>query len=256
MKSILTLALAILMSVGLSAQNIIDKHFEQYKSQDNFTTVHVSSKMFELAGYIDFETDDSDIQEIRDFITTITSFDMIAGREVENARSSYRSAIKKVENSHEELMRVDDKEGSFTFFIDEKRGVVREVVMVGTTDQELIIFSLTGKMDLRELSKMANKMQKVGFSKLDMIEEHGAAHMRVYPNPAHAGHELTVEIPSNMAGGEARVFDMNGRIIKSYDVESGKQAMPTSGLSDGNYVLEVIKDGVTLKKRFVIQSKS
>ena len=254
MKYLLSFALAFVFSMTMMAQNIVDTKFNEYKALDNYTSVKVSAKMFELAGYIEFDENDAEMNELKDFIETITAFNMIAGRQVENPKSHYELGIKTVSTTHEELMRVDDKAGSFTFFIDETKGLVHELVMVGTTEAEFIVFSLTGKMNLRDLSKMTSKMQNMGFSKLDMIEKHGAAHLEVYPNPSSAGDEMTIKVPEHLMNGEARLYDMNGKAVKNFKIQNNEESLNTSRLQNGNYILEITKDGVTMKKRVVIQA--
>ena len=78
-----TFTLCLMFLVGsMMAQNIIDEHFLPYKNQDNFTTVHVSSKAFELTSYFELDEAPDEFQEFKDFLSTVSSFDMIAGQEV------------------------------------------------------------------------------------------------------------------------------------------------------------------------------
>lgn len=255
MKSLTAVLIAIFATTSLFAQNIIDDQFSQYKVLENFTNVQVSSKMFELAGYIEFDESDEDLSELKEMISTIDAFQLIAGRALENPMPMYKDALAKVSKSHEELMRVTDKEGKFSFFIDEKRGVVREIVGIGTTEQELIIFSFTGKMNLKQLGKMANKMQSDGVPFFNKLKEHKASEVNIYPNPVEGGDDMTIEMPDNLTGGQATVYDMKGQVMQSFDITSEKQTIPTRGLPSGSYVVEMRNEGVVLKKRMVVQSK-
>ena len=255
MKIISSFILTLFIASTLFGQNIIDKHFEAYKSMENYTNVSMSSKMFELAGYIEFDENDKELNELKEFITTIDALNLIVGREVENPKNKYASALSKVSNSHEELMRVDDNDDSFTFLINENRGVVKEFVMIGTTDQELFILSLTGKMNLRDLSKLAGKMQSHGLSQMQMFDDHRVEDVKVYPNPSAPGENITVEIPENMVGGTATLFNMNGGAVTTVDIENMTQNISTKGLAAGSYVVHLNKEGVTMKKRVIVQSK-
>ena len=255
MKTIVNIFLAIILATPLFGQNIIDKHFETYKTQENFTAVNVSAKMFELAGYLDFDENDNELNELKEIISTVEAFNLIVGREVKDPIKKYSSAVKKVAASHEELMNVQDNGDRFTFFIDESKGVVRELVMIGTTDQELFIASITGKMNLRDVSKMFNKIQSSGFSHMKMLNDHGAADVKVYPNPTDAGNALTVEMPKHLIGGKATLYNMNGKSVQTFDITNSTQEMTTSGVTTGNYILELKHEGVSMKKRVSIQSK-
>ncbi len=255
MKTITSVILALVFSTTMFAQNVIDKEFKNLKEQENYTSVNVTSKMFELANYLETDEDNAEMKELKEFITTISEFNLIAGREVANAKAEYSQALTKVEDDYEELMNVEDKKGSFTFFIDEQGGIVNEVVMVGTSDEkELIIFSLTGQMNLRQLSKMASKIQMDGFAEMAILTESGATEVKVYPNPA-TDEELNIEVPANLVGGTATLINMDGQAIKSYKVENEEQTIATMGVPSGHYVLEIKHEGVTVKQRVVVQSK-
>ena len=52
----LFLALVFISSLGLQAQNdAISRYFDQYVEDENFTTVYVSPKMFQILGKLDLE---------------------------------------------------------------------------------------------------------------------------------------------------------------------------------------------------------
>ena len=95
-------------------------------------------------------------------------------------------------------MSVKDQDGNFTFYVDENNGIVYELVMVGGTDKEFMVFSLIGEMDLRQIGKMSQKIQMNGFDQMTKIFDHGAADLNVYPNPAGSGTDFNVEVPSEM----------------------------------------------------------
>ena len=107
----LTVCMIALVGVAFG-QNIIDKHFSAYKSQEKFTTVHITSKAFELSAYLEFEDENGDFEEFRQFLSTVKSFDMIAGREVGDAARKYNSALRKVKGTHEEIMHVTEDDGN------------------------------------------------------------------------------------------------------------------------------------------------
>lgn len=256
MKSVIAFTVALCFTVASFAQNVIDKHFSMYKDNENFTSIQVTGKMFELSGYIEIDSEDEDLAEIKDFVNTINSFNLIAGDNVENVTTAFKSAVKKVSATHEELMRIDNKDGNFAFYINERNGIVKEVVMVGRGTEELIIFSLMGDMNLRDIGQMANSIQQGGLSKLDMIGKHGVDQVKVYPNPTSAGDDITVDIPEALMGGTASITDMNGRVIKTVNIDNEQQTFSTRKLSSGNYVISLQKDEVTINRQFVVRGRS
>lgn len=253
MKQIgVTLFALILTGVAFS-QNIIDKHFESYKAQENFTTVHVTSKAFELSAYLEFETENEDLEDFRKFLTTVKSFDMIAGREVENTARKYNSALRKVQTTHEELMHIDEEDGQFTFLIDEYNGIVKELVMVGSGDNNLVIFSLTGEMDINQLSKMSSMMRANDNVQLRKLDANGLNDVKAYPNPVRKGGYITVEVPAEMANGTASLININGVTVKNYALSGTRQKLETTGLAAGTYIMVFQTENVRIRKKLIVR---
>ncbi|MEM7370377.1 MAG: DUF4252 domain-containing protein [Bacteroidota bacterium] len=253
MKRILIVSLVIsILSIAFAgAQNVIDQHFQQYQ-QDNFTNIHVTSKMFELASYVELEDDSDDMQEMLEFVRTINTFDMIVGHEMDNSQTDYDRAIRTVSREFEELMRVNDEDGNFTFFIDETKGVVHELVMVGMAPKVFLIFSLTGNMDLSQLSKMSKWIQTKEFDQMKKLSEHKVGEVKVYPNPAKINTQLNLEIPDEMKGGTATLYNVNGAVIRRIDLNDVKLGLRTNDLNSGLHILELNKNGVTIKKKLML----
>lgn len=252
MKRILIIALSILLALPAVAQNVIDQHFKQYQQQDNFTSIHITAKMFELASYVELEDASEDLQEMLSFIRTMNTFDMIVGQEIANSQSDYDRALRTVSREFEELMHVEDEEGNFTFFIDETKGVVHELVMVGMGAEEFLVFSLTGNMDLRQLSEMAKWVQAQEFDQMKKLSDHKVGEVNVYPNPAKINTQLNLEIPEEMKGGTATLYNVNGAVIRRLDLNDVKLGLRTNDLNAGLHILELNKNGVTIKKKLML----
>jgi len=253
MKNIAFLFVFSLMSSITFGQNIIEEKFSTYKSQDNFTSVFVSSKMFQLAQYIEVDESDDDLNDFKEMISSIHSLNMIVGEDVNNALGEYQLGVQKVNGSHEELMSVDSKDGNFAFFIDESGGVVHELVMIGAEKAKFIVLSLVGEMDLRQLSKLSHKMQGEGFQDLSKIFDHGAEQVKVYPNPATSSTSVKIEVPEEMVGATATVVDFSGKVIHRFPVSSTVNEINTESYAQGRYVIELQKEKVRMKKKLIIQ---
>jgi len=250
MKNFILIAVFAFFSASLFSQNIIEREFSHYVDQENTTSVFVSGKVFEFASYI--ETNEPEFEELKDFITTIESFNLIAVQEHPTPRDEYIAATKNVGSEYEELIRVTDKEGNITVYIDEANGIVTELVGIANGEKEFIVFSLYGRMDLNQIGEIAGKLQSDGFEQLSVIREHKATKVKVYPNPTNAADGFTLEVPENMDGGTATVYDMNGAKVNSFPLRTGEQNMETAGYAPGNYVVELVKEGVSIKKKLII----
>ena len=61
--------------------------------------------------------------------------------------------------------------------------------------------------------------------------------INVYPNPVISSFELTV--PDELIGNTASLFDVFGKQVKSFVVNSGKMQVDVSGLTGGVYILNI-----------------
>ena len=236
---------------ALSAQsNVISEHFSDFQEREDFIKISVTGKIFQLMAHIETETEEE--EELKEFVSSINSFHMVIGEEPVFGKSDFRAALKRVNSDYEELMSIEDKEGTFNFLIDEKNGVVREFVMVGIADDDLIIFSLTGDMDLGQLSRVGSKIQADGFQYLEKLDENVMDELKVYPNPVQENNDLNIVIPEDYIGGTAVIYDIRGRIVMSYSMGLRKQRIELSNMPAGQYVIEFENNGLSQSRKLEV----
>ena len=250
-KIFIFIAVMTAYSFGFS-QNIIDKHFSHYKNQDNITSVSISGKMFQIASQIELEVEGKDTKQLQDMVSRIESFNMIVGEEMPDSKSDYKQGISKVQTSHEELMRVNNKEGNFMVKIDEQDGLVREVIMIGQSEKNFIAFSLMGRIQLDELGEVISEINDHGLDEIENIFDNKIDEFKVYPNPSKNSSDIRIDIPEEMLGARIVVTDMNGKLIGEYPAESSKEQLRASNLKNGSYIIQLVKDDVKLTKKFII----
>ena len=253
MKQIITLlSVCAFISTGL-AQSAIDDHFSQFAEDPNTTNISVTGKMFELISSLNIEsdTDQEEIDEMKSFLGSITSFRLIAGEEVNNAQSQFLNGDRNLSSTHEELIRVDDKKGKFCLYIDEEDGVVHEVVGLGWEKDDLMVFSLLGTLRLEQVGHIIEKIDDSGFNQFSKIKDVKAADVKVFPNPVSSS-TFTLETPQDFEGSIASLYDANGSMVKTFKINQSKQALDINGVSAGTYIIRVEKDGITIKKKLVI----
>ncbi len=245
--------MALMMVSTISAQNIIDEHFSAYKAQEDYTKIHVTGKMFQMASDIEIETDSEEIGDVQELLSGIKSFSMIMGPEESEAKSKYLSGAQLIQDSHEELMSVDDQQGSFSFYIDEVDGIVNELVMIGAAKGQFMVATLNGQMNLKKLGQITKQIRQEGFGPMSKVFDHGADEVKLYPNPASLDDEVKLDIPENLIGGQMTIFDLSGAVILKEDIGARDKVISTSGLTSGQYVVELEHDNVRIKKKMVIR---
>jgi len=180
-KNVVILSL-LMTPVFMFAQSI----FEKYEDMEHVTSVVVNQKMFKMLANIDIQTNDPDSD---DFINQVKMLDNLTVFTTDNmgVSSSMKKDVEKyIKNSKlEELMRIKDGDQTVNFFVLEGKDEnhVKELLMFvnGLGDLtknenisingkqrviETVLLSLTGDIDLREVSRLTNQLNVPGGEQL------------------------------------------------------------------------------------------
>jgi hypothetical protein len=169
MKKLIALFTAVLLAGILNAQSLVSTEFSDYESNENFTRVSISKKMFELIANLD--PDDDDEKDLIESVSRLDGLKIIVADSSENPAALYKETMKRIPNRFEELMTVNDESEKIIFMIDEKDGVVKELIMVLKGDNEFVLLDLFGDIDLNEVAKISRKMNIDHMEKLEKIDE-------------------------------------------------------------------------------------
>ena len=179
--TVILLMAIMLLPLTSMAQDI----FAKYAENPDVTYVSIKPKMFQMLAKMDINTDDPETQEYVKMVNSITSFKVITtdnkaiSTDVTNWVNSRKSAL-------EELMVVKDdgvnmtfyvKEGrdsdhvsEFLMFVDGLSAITKDanIEMNGKKREfETVVVSLTGDIDLNQISKLTQKMNIQGGEHLE-----------------------------------------------------------------------------------------
>ena len=172
-KNILTTVFALILCIGfMQAQDAIDKYFNQYADNPNFTSIVVSSKMFEL--FANIQTDSPDNSDFKEAIKGLKGIRILSYDQNDFADATvtdYKNALKKVGPEYEVLMSIDDKDEKLRFYILEKNEVINELFMIVGGKGNLFLMSLVGDIDLARMSRLSKKMNINGMNYLENLDE-------------------------------------------------------------------------------------
>ncbi len=172
MKKLMIGAVMMVLSMAANAQgDAIAKFFTKYQDDETFTQVKVSQKMFGL--FTNMDVDKPEDKEIIDAISKIQGLRVLAKHETRDSRTLYKEALSLIPNTYEELMSVRDKDKDMKFYIKEiSSGKIGELVMVMGGNDEFMLLTLFGEIDLKKISSIGKKMNIEGLDKLEKIKDH------------------------------------------------------------------------------------
>lgn len=170
MKKLIIIAL-VLVAAQVQAQDAITKFFSKYQNDDTFSQVTISSKMFSL--FADLEVETPEDKEIVNTINKLKGLRILSKNDTRNARELYKEAFTLIPvKDYEELMTVRDKDADMKFFIkDDGKGKVSELLMVMGSNDDFMILSLFGEIDLKQISRLGRKMDIGGLDKLENMDK-------------------------------------------------------------------------------------
>lgn len=170
MKKVFFLAIA-LLPLSLFAQNSVQSFFDKYAGRTGFTTVKISPKMFDLIASI--EVDDTDMSIVKDITgVNVLVYEPAEGKTSDMADKLYAEAKMLVNSGYEELMSVIEESTDIRILAKSAgQGIVSDLLIVGKDDGEFIYVSVSGKMDIKKISSLANDTDIKGLDHLKDLDD-------------------------------------------------------------------------------------
>ncbi|PZW37763.1 uncharacterized protein DUF4252 [Mesonia algae] len=173
MKKSIILVLAIMLApIFSNAQS----KFERYEKMRDVNAMVITSNMFKLLAEIDLDSDDPEMQQYINLIENLKDIKVIS---TEN--TSIGAEMKKDFDSHinsgslEKLMSFKDDNKNVQFYSKpgSKKNFVSQLMMLmqGSEDGKpiTVVLSITGDIDLKEVSKLAKDLEVPGAEELEKV---------------------------------------------------------------------------------------
>ena len=171
MKKLMIGAVVMVWSIAASAQNdAIAKFFSKYQGDETFSQVTISGKMFSMMANLTGDTEEE--KAMINSISKIKGLKILSKSETRDSRELYKEAISMIPTgSFEELMAIRDKDKDMKFFTKEAGGKISELVMVMGGNEEFMVLTLFGEIDLKEISKIGKAVNIDGLENLEKIKD-------------------------------------------------------------------------------------
>jgi len=176
MKKLVILVALIIAPMLVSAQNA----FDAFEDENDVTSVVVTKNMFKLLSKIDLNSDDPETKEYLALVNNLDNIKIYTTENMDVAKRMDAAVQKYVKNSKglSELMRVKDDGKNIKFYSREGKNenFVSELLMHLTGniegEERSIIMSITGDIDLKQISKLTSDLNMPGSKELKNVEKH------------------------------------------------------------------------------------
>lgn len=167
----LMVGVVMMMSVMANAQSdAIVKFFSKYQNDESFSQVTISGKMFSMMANIDGNTPEE--KTMISAISKIKGLKILKKDDTRISRELYKEAMAMIPSGEfEELMTIRDKDKDMKFFTKESGGKISELVMVMGGNDQFLVLTLFGEIDLKEMGKIGRSVNIDGLQNLDKLKD-------------------------------------------------------------------------------------
>jgi len=177
-RTLINFAVTALMLLPLTifAQNsAADNVFDKYSGKDGYTSIDISKGLFEL--FAEIEADDPDFDEFQKAIDGLESMRLLAysiegDKGTTAEKDAFMSAIKNGVSlkDFDELMVVRDDDAKINFYAKSKGQIITEMIMIVDGNDEAVLLSLFGNIDLKHIAKLGAAMNMGGMDYLGKMQ--------------------------------------------------------------------------------------
>ena len=165
----------VMLPVFLVAQNDFDKLYKKYAGKDGVTSINISPEMFSFLGAIDMSDSSEDAKEAQYAMQQLSGLKMLVfeNGEKKNLENFYKEIKKSIDiDSYSELMSVNDNESDVKFLAKKTaEGRVSELLMIVKGDDDVVVMSMLGDMDMKTISGIGKSLDMKGMENLEKIDE-------------------------------------------------------------------------------------
>ena len=153
----------------MGQNSAVDKVFDKYSGKEGYTTVYISSFMFNMLNSL--ETDDPEFDEFKKATAGIQSIKILTqdGGDSEAFGAELLEMLPRSE--YKEMMVVKDQDEDVLFLAREENGKITEFLLIVSGGGEDALIAIQGDIDLESISSIAAGLDMPGFENLEDIED-------------------------------------------------------------------------------------
>ncbi|MCK4747645.1 MAG: DUF4252 domain-containing protein [Bacteroidales bacterium] len=162
-------ALILLSLVTFGQKSAVDKVFDKYSGKDGYTTVYISSFMFNLLSSL--EVEDPEYDEFKKATSGINSIKILTQEGSGSVSFGEELLDMLPRNEYQEMMKVKDGDEEVLFLAREADGRISEFLLIVSGGSDDVLIAITGDIDLESLSSIASGLDMPGMENLEELEE-------------------------------------------------------------------------------------
>ena len=161
--------LMIFTLTAFSQKSAVDKVFDKYSGQEGYTTVYISSFMFNLLNSL--EADDPEYNEFKKATSGISSIKILT-QEGSNSESFGKELLSMLPRTeYKEMMVVKDHDEEVLFLAREDGGKITEFLLIVSGGGDDALIAIQGDIDLESISSIASGLNMPGLENLEDLKE-------------------------------------------------------------------------------------
>jgi hypothetical protein len=170
MKRIILGGMLMLFTLSAFGQkSAVDKVFDKYSGKDGYTTVYISSFMFNMMSNL--ETDDPDYNEFKKATAGINSIKILT-QDGGNSAAFGSELINMLPRSeYKEMMVVKDQEEEVLFLAREEGGKITEFLLIVSGGGDDALIAIQGDIDMESIAKIASGLDMPGLENLEDMDQ-------------------------------------------------------------------------------------
>jgi len=169
--SILIVAFHFMATPLLAQGDAISNYFDQYVDDEKFTMVYISPKMFSLISKLDIDDmDDEEAEIVMDMVSDLRGLRVLTTDHT--PEKYYKEALEKINTSeYDILMSVRDRDENVQFLVKDEGDVIDELLLLVGGDDEFVLISFLGKIDLDKISELSKVIDINGTNHLEKLDD-------------------------------------------------------------------------------------
>jgi len=157
------------------AQSDFSKLYDKYAGQDGFTSINISPEMFKFLSSIDMNDSADDAKDVQNVMQQLEGLKMLVYEKPEgkDAINFYDDIISSMSlKNYTELMTVKDSESDIRFLVKKSgKNSISELLMLVKGEDEVVIMSMTGNIDMNTISDISNSLDVKGMENLEKLND-------------------------------------------------------------------------------------